>query len=96
MNVKCSNLMEHYLEDIINEFETQKCNIEYHKSLICKYCKDFINYIGPSDKANKQNVWKHYLGNECISCAKLRFFLSEGPFYHESVVIYSYILLHQI
>ena len=34
--------------------------------------------------------------NECISCAELRVFLSEGPFYHESVVIHSYILVHQI
>ena len=56
--------MEHYLEDVIKEFETQKCNIEYHKSLICKYCKDFINYIGSSGKANKQNFWKHYLEHE--------------------------------
>ena len=34
--------------------------------------------------------------NVCISCTENWVLWSEGPFYHESVVIHSYILVHQI
>ena len=45
---------------------------------------------------NQSGVIKTAHSNECILCAKLKVLLSEGPFYQESVVIYSFILVHQI
>ena len=63
--VEVTELLDHYAKDILEEIEVNTELIELRKTIKCRFCRSFINYIqGNSDQNDRQNVLNHYLEHE--------------------------------
>ena len=66
-NVYCSEFLEHYLNDILEEAETKKEDFQGGK-ITCRFCKETIDFIGvdeiPDPEATKKKILLHYIGHD--------------------------------
>ena len=65
--VYCSEFLEHYLNDILEEAETKKEDFQGGK-ITCRFCKETIDFIGedekPDPEATKKKILLHYIGHD--------------------------------